>query len=85
MLAFVAIVLFILGIATDVGLFGWVLAIIVGGANTATVQVALPSSGMYGHSNYVKVTVTGAVPGAPLPVGAVFTFTGSSAQVQLAP
>src|SRR5438552_11184246 len=58
---------------------------IVGGANTATVQEALPSSGMYGHSNYVKVTVTGAVPGAPLPVGAVFTFTGNSAQVQLAP
>jgi hypothetical protein len=29
-LAIVAIVLFILGIATDVGLFGWLLAIIVG-------------------------------------------------------
>jgi hypothetical protein len=29
--------------------------------------------------------VTAAVPGAPLPVGAEFTFTGSSAQVQLAP
>jgi hypothetical protein len=29
-LAIVAIVLFILGIATDIGLFGWVLAIIVG-------------------------------------------------------
>ncbi|HKC22669.1 MAG TPA: hypothetical protein VKB64_09175 [Gaiellaceae bacterium] len=27
----VAIVLFVLGIATDVGLFGWLLAIIVGG------------------------------------------------------
>jgi hypothetical protein len=58
---------------------------IVGGANTATISVALPSSGTYGHSNYVTVTVTAAVPGAPLPVGAVFTFTGSSAQVQLAP
>jgi hypothetical protein len=58
---------------------------IVGGANTATISVALPSSGTYGHSNYVKVTVTAAVPGAPLPVGAEFTFTGSSAQVQLAP
>jgi hypothetical protein len=59
---------------------------IVGGANTATISVALPSSGMYGHSNYVKVTVTAAnVPGAPLPVGAEFTFTGSRAQVQLAP
>jgi hypothetical protein len=29
-LALIAIVLFVLGIATDVGLFGWVLAIIVG-------------------------------------------------------
>lgn len=29
-LAVVAVVLFVLGIATDVGLFGWVLAIIVG-------------------------------------------------------
>jgi hypothetical protein len=59
---------------------------IVGGANTATISVALPDSGaMYGHSNYVQVTVTGAVPGAPLPVGAVFTFSGHSAQVQLAP
>ena len=29
-LAAIAIVLFILGIATDVGLFGWVLAIILG-------------------------------------------------------
>jgi len=29
-LAVVAIVLFVLGIATDVGLFGWLLAIIVG-------------------------------------------------------
>jgi hypothetical protein len=29
-LAIIAVVLFILGIATDVGLFGWVLAIIVG-------------------------------------------------------
>jgi hypothetical protein len=59
---------------------------IVGGANTATIKVALPASGaMYGHSNYVKVTVTAAVPGAPLPVGAVFEFTGSKAQVQLAP
>jgi hypothetical protein len=58
---------------------------IVGGANTATISVALPSSGMYGHSNYVKVTVTGAVPGAPLPVGAVFTFSGNGTSVQLAP
>jgi hypothetical protein len=29
-LAILAIVLFVLGIATDVGLFGWVLAILVG-------------------------------------------------------
>jgi hypothetical protein len=29
-LALIAIALFILGLATDVGLFGWVLAIIVG-------------------------------------------------------
>jgi hypothetical protein len=60
---------------------------IVGGANTATISVALPDSGaMYGHSNYVQVTVTGAVPGAPLPVGAVFTFSGPrEAEVQLAP
>jgi len=58
---------------------------IVGGANTATISVALPSSGMYGHSNYVTVTVTGAVQGAPLPVGAVFTFTGRGTSVQLAP
>jgi hypothetical protein len=29
-LALIAIALFVLGIATDVGLFGWVLAIIVG-------------------------------------------------------
>jgi hypothetical protein len=58
---------------------------IVGGANTATISVALPSSGMYGHSNFVKVTVTAAVPGAPLPVGAVFTFTGGGVSAQLAP
>jgi hypothetical protein len=59
---------------------------IVGGANTATISVALPASGTYGHSNYVKVTVTAAnVPGAPLPVGAVFTFSGPRAEVQLAP
>jgi len=29
-LAVIAVVLFVLGIATDVGLFGWVVAIIVG-------------------------------------------------------
>jgi hypothetical protein len=38
-----------------------------------------------GYVMYVKVAVTGAVPGAPLPVGAVFTFTGSGTSVQLAP
>lgn len=58
---------------------------IVGGADTATIVAALPSSGTYGHSNWVQVTVTSAVPGAPLPVGAVFTFSGPKTQVQLAP
>jgi hypothetical protein len=58
---------------------------IVGGADTATIKAALPSSGTYGHSNWVQVTVTAAVPGAPLPVGAVFTFSGQKTQVQLAP
>jgi hypothetical protein len=60
---------------------------IVGGANTATIKVALPSSGaMYGHSNYAEVTVT-AVNSlhAPFPVGAHFVFSGSRTQVQLAP
>lgn len=34
---------------------------IVGGANTATISVALPSSGvMYGHSNFVTVIVANA-------------------------
>src|SRR5438874_6358271 len=57
---------------------------IIGGAETATISVALPSSGMYGHSNEVTVTVTSAV--VPIiPVGTVFTFSGHEAQVQLAP
>jgi hypothetical protein len=57
---------------------------IIGGAETATISVALPSSGMYGHSNEVSVTVTSAI--VPIiPVGAVFTFSGHQAQVQLAP
>jgi len=57
---------------------------IIGGAETATISVALPSSGMYGHSNEVTVTVTSAI--VPIiPVGAVFTFSGHEAQVQLAP
>jgi hypothetical protein len=57
---------------------------IIGGAEKATISAALPSSGMYGHSNDVTVTVTSAI--VPIiPVGAVFTFTGSRAQVQLAP
>jgi hypothetical protein len=39
---------------------------------------------MYGHSHEVTVTVTSAI--VPIiPVGAVFTFTGNQAQVQLAP
>jgi hypothetical protein len=57
---------------------------IIGGLETVTISVGLPSSGMYRHSNYVKVTVTSAI--VPIiPVGAEFTFTGSAAQVQLAP
>jgi hypothetical protein len=58
---------------------------IIGGAETATISVALPSSGMYGHSNYVTVTVTSA--NVPIfPVGTVFTFSGPrAAEVQLAP
>jgi hypothetical protein len=57
---------------------------IIGGAETATISVALPSSGMYGHSNEVTVTVTSAI--VPIiPVGTVFTFSGHEAQVQLAP
>jgi hypothetical protein len=57
---------------------------IIGGEEKATISVALPSSGMYGHSNQVTVTVTSAI--VPIiPVGAVFTFTGPQAQVQLAP
>jgi hypothetical protein len=73
--------------STDGGMLTMTGIKIVGGENTATVSVALPASGaMYGHSNYVQVTVTGAVPGAPLPVGAVFTFSGPrQAEVQLAP
>jgi hypothetical protein len=58
---------------------------IIGGAETVTITVALPSSGMYGHSNYVTVTVTSA--NVPIfPVGTVFTFSGPrAAEVQLAP
>ncbi len=57
---------------------------IIGGAETATISVALPSSGMYGHSNEVTVTVTSAI--VPIfPIGTVFSFSGSAAQVQLAP
>jgi hypothetical protein len=57
---------------------------IIGGAETATISAALPSSGMYGHSNVVTVTVTSAV--VPIiPVGTTFSFSGHATQVQLAP
>jgi hypothetical protein len=57
---------------------------IIGGEETATISVALPSSGTYGHSNAVTVTVTSAI--VPIfPVGTTFSFSGSAAQVQLAP
>jgi hypothetical protein len=56
---------------------------ILGGAERATVKVALPSTGTYGHSNWVQITVTSAI--VPIiPVGATLTFTGNAAQVQLA-
>lgn len=58
---------------------------ILGGAEQATVSVALPSSGAtYGHSNFVQVTVTSAI--VPIiPVGTTMTWSGNSAQVQIAP
>ncbi len=57
---------------------------IIGGEETATISAALPSSGTYGHSNAVTVTVTSAI--VPIfPVGTTFSFSGSAAQVQLAP
>jgi hypothetical protein len=57
---------------------------IIRGLETATVTVALPSSGTYGHSNWVQITVTSAL--VPIiPVGAELTYTGNAAQVQLVP
>ena len=58
---------------------------IIGGAETATIKAALPSSGaMYGHSNTVKVKVTSAI--VPIiPVGTTFYFSGHATSVQLAP
>ena len=57
---------------------------IIGGLETATISAALPSSGMYGHSNAVTVTVTSAI--VPiLPVGTILSFSGHATQVQLAP
>jgi hypothetical protein len=57
---------------------------ILGGAETATVQVATPSSGMYGHTNEVRITITDAT--VPIvPVGATLVFSGHATQVQLAP
>ena len=57
---------------------------IIGGAETATISVPLPASGMYGHTNAVTVTVTSAI--VPiLPVGTILNFSGQRTQVQLAP
>src|SRR6266700_2528734 len=47
---------------------------IIGGEETATISAALPSSGTYGHSNAVTVTVTSAI--VPIfPVGTTFSFS----------
>jgi hypothetical protein len=59
---------------------------ILGGLETATVSVPLPSSGAYGHSNGMTLTVTSAlIPTPPIPVGATLSWSGNAAQVQLAP
>ena len=58
---------------------------IIGGAEIATISAALPSSGMYGHSNAVTVTVTAAIVPGFFPVGTTLTFSGHATQVQLAP
>src|SRR5512133_1323498 len=54
---------------------------IVGGANTATISVALPSSGMFVPSTYLSVTVTRAAPRPPLPLGAIITYSASRTPV----
>lgn len=57
---------------------------IIGGAETVTIKVPLPTSGMYGHTNGVTLTVTSAI--EPIfPVGTTFSFSGRGTQVQLAP
>ena len=57
---------------------------ILGGAETATVQVATPTSGTYGHTSDVRITITDAI--VPIvPVGATLVFSGHATQVQLAP
>ena len=57
---------------------------ILGGLETATISVPLPSSGTYGHSNGMTLTVTSAI--VPIiPVGATISWSGHAAQVQLAP
>jgi hypothetical protein len=49
--------------------------------------VPLPANGAtYGHSSGLTVTVTGAVSGGPVPVGAVIDFAaGAGSQNQIAP
>jgi hypothetical protein len=57
---------------------------IIAGLETATISVPLPSSGAYGHSNGMTLTVTSAI--VPIiPVGATLTWSGQATQVQLAP
>jgi len=59
---------------------------ILGGLETATISVPLPTSGTYGHSHGMTLTVTSAlIPNPPTPVGATLSWSGNAAQVQLAP
>jgi len=59
---------------------------ILGGLETATISVPLPSSGTYGHSHGMTLTVTSAlIPSPPIPVGATLSWSGNAAQVELAP
>ncbi len=57
---------------------------IIDGLETATISVPLPSSGTYGHSNGMTLTVTSAI--VPIiPIGVPLSWSGHAAQVQLAP
>src|SRR5436305_789572 len=59
---------------------------ILGGLETATISVPLPSTGTYGHSHGMTLTVTSAlIPSPPIPVGATLSWSGNAAQVELAP